>query len=68
MAPPAAWEAMVKQTRNLGRPGITSMGIAAVDLALWALKARLLGPVPPARDGARPGPDLRLGRIHRVLG
>ena len=43
MAPPAAWEAMVEQTRNLGRPGITSMGIAAVDLAVWDLKARLLG-------------------------
>ncbi len=43
MAPPAAWEAMVEQTRNLGRPGITSMAIAAVDLAMWDLKARLLG-------------------------
>jgi L-alanine-DL-glutamate epimerase-like enolase superfamily enzyme len=43
MAPQAAWEAMVEQTRNLGRPGITSMAIAAVDLALWDLKARALG-------------------------
>jgi L-alanine-DL-glutamate epimerase-like enolase superfamily enzyme len=43
MAPQAAWAAMVDQTRNLGRPGITSMAIAAVDLALWDLKARLLG-------------------------
>jgi L-alanine-DL-glutamate epimerase-like enolase superfamily enzyme len=43
MAPQAAWAAMVAQTRNLGRPGITSMAIAAVDLALWDLKARLLG-------------------------
>jgi len=43
LAPQAAWEAMVKQTRNLGRPGITSMAIAAVDIALWDLKARLLG-------------------------
>jgi L-alanine-DL-glutamate epimerase-like enolase superfamily enzyme len=42
LAPPAAWAAMVQQTRNLGRPGITSMAIAAVDLALWDLKARLL--------------------------
>ena len=33
---------MVRETRNLGRPGITSMAIAAVDLALWDLKARLL--------------------------
>lgn len=43
MAPQAAWEAMVAQTRNLGRPGITSMAIAAVDVALWDLKARMLG-------------------------
>jgi L-alanine-DL-glutamate epimerase-like enolase superfamily enzyme len=42
-APQAAWEAMVEQTRNLGRPGITSMAIAAVNLALWDLKARVLG-------------------------
>jgi L-alanine-DL-glutamate epimerase-like enolase superfamily enzyme len=43
MAPQAAWEAMVEQTRNLGRPGITSMAIAAVDSAMWDLKARTLG-------------------------
>src|SRR5205807_4531123 len=42
LSPQAAWAAMVGQTRNLGRPGITSMAIAAVDLALWDLKARLL--------------------------
>jgi L-alanine-DL-glutamate epimerase-like enolase superfamily enzyme len=42
-SPQAAWEAMVEQTRNLGRPGITSMAIAAVDTALWDLKARVLG-------------------------
>ncbi len=39
---PAAWAAMVHQIRNLGRPGICSMAIAAVDSALWDLKARLL--------------------------
>jgi L-alanine-DL-glutamate epimerase-like enolase superfamily enzyme len=43
MAPQAAWVAMVRETRNLGRPGITSMAIAAMDTALWDLKARLLG-------------------------
>ena len=43
MAPQAAWDEMVAQTRNLGRPGITSMAIAAVDVALWDVKARLLG-------------------------
>ncbi|CAA9892787.1 Enolase superfamily enzyme related to L-alanine-DL-glutamate epimerase [Candidatus Methylobacter favarea] len=36
------WEAMVTEIRNLGRPGICSMAIAAVDNALWDLKARLL--------------------------
>jgi L-alanine-DL-glutamate epimerase-like enolase superfamily enzyme len=43
MSPQAAWAAMVRAIRNLGRPGISSMAIAAVDLALWDLKARLLG-------------------------
>jgi L-alanine-DL-glutamate epimerase-like enolase superfamily enzyme len=42
LAPQAAWAAMVGAIRNLGRPGICSMAIAAVDLALWDLKARLL--------------------------
>ena len=37
------WAAMVQKIRNLGRPGISSMAIAAVDSALWDLKARLLG-------------------------
>jgi L-alanine-DL-glutamate epimerase-like enolase superfamily enzyme len=40
---PAAWEAMMHAIRNLGRPGIVSSAIAAVDVALWDLKARLLG-------------------------
>ena len=43
LAPQAAWDAMVGAVRNAGRPGIGSMAIAAVDLALWDLKARLLG-------------------------
>ncbi len=38
-----AWSAMVRQVRNLGRPGIASMAISAVDSALWDLKARRLG-------------------------
>lgn len=33
---------MVAATRNLGRPGICSMAIAAVDNALWDLKAHIL--------------------------
>jgi L-alanine-DL-glutamate epimerase-like enolase superfamily enzyme len=40
---PGAWSAMVHEVRNLGRPGMCSMAIAAVDAALWDLKARLLG-------------------------
>jgi L-alanine-DL-glutamate epimerase-like enolase superfamily enzyme len=39
----AAWEAMVDRLRNAGRAGIGFMGLAAVDIALWDLKARLLG-------------------------
>ncbi|WP_437993264.1 enolase C-terminal domain-like protein [Sorangium sp. So ce145] len=42
MAVPGAWAAMVSSVRNLGRPGIAQMAIAAVDAALWDLKARLL--------------------------
>jgi L-alanine-DL-glutamate epimerase-like enolase superfamily enzyme len=37
-----AWIAMTRAVRNQGRPGISSMAIAAVDSALWDLKARLL--------------------------
>lgn len=56
MAVKANWEAMVSQTRNLGRSGIVAMAISAIDAALWDLKARLLG-LPlvtllgPVRDG-----------------
>ncbi len=39
---PAIWESMVQSIRNLGRPGIASMAIAAIDLSLWDLKANLL--------------------------
>jgi L-alanine-DL-glutamate epimerase-like enolase superfamily enzyme len=38
----SSFDAMVAAIRNLGRPGIASMAIAAVDNALWDLKARLL--------------------------
>lgn len=38
-----AWAAMAAAIRNLGRPGIASMAIAAVDNALWDLKAKLFG-------------------------
>ncbi|TAK83434.1 MAG: mandelate racemase [Betaproteobacteria bacterium] len=40
---PAVFHAMAVSVRNLGRPGIASMAISAVDAALWDLKAKLLG-------------------------
>ena len=39
---PGAWDAMARAIRNLGRPGVVSMAMAAVDTALWDLKARTL--------------------------
>jgi L-alanine-DL-glutamate epimerase-like enolase superfamily enzyme len=39
----AAWAAMIRSVRNLGRRGIAAMAISAVDTALWDLKAKLLG-------------------------
>lgn len=38
----AAWEAMSRALRNIGRPGIGTMAVSAVDIALWDVKARLL--------------------------
>lgn len=38
---PAAHERMVAAVRNAGRPGVAASAIAAVDAALWDLKARL---------------------------
>jgi L-alanine-DL-glutamate epimerase-like enolase superfamily enzyme len=43
IATSANWLAMVRAIRNLGRPGVSSMAIAAIDSALWDLKARILG-------------------------
>ena len=51
---PAAWRRMVAAVRNIGRPGVASAAIAAVDIGLWDLKAKLLG---------QPLVDL-LGRCH----
>ena len=42
MSPNAAFVAMVHSIRNLGRPGICSMAISAVDTSLWDLQAKLL--------------------------
>jgi L-alanine-DL-glutamate epimerase-like enolase superfamily enzyme len=38
-----AAEAMARAVRNIGRPGVAATAISAVDIALWDLKARLLG-------------------------
>jgi L-alanine-DL-glutamate epimerase-like enolase superfamily enzyme len=43
LSPQLAWEQMRIAVRNLGYPGVASSAIAAVDIALWDLKARLLG-------------------------
>lgn len=57
MGVPDCWWAMLHAVRNVGRPGIASTAISAVDGALWDLKAKLLN-VPLAtllgrvRDGA----------------
>lgn len=40
---PAAWIAMNEAVRNVGRPGLASEAISAMDIALWDLKAKLLG-------------------------
>ena len=44
----ACWSAMHRACRNLGTRGLVMQAISAVDVALWDLKARLLG-VPVAR-------------------
>ncbi|MFC7343893.1 enolase C-terminal domain-like protein [Saccharopolyspora griseoalba] len=40
---PAAWLAMQRAIRNLGRPGLVSCAMSAVEIALWDAAARLLG-------------------------
>jgi L-alanine-DL-glutamate epimerase-like enolase superfamily enzyme len=41
--PPAAWAAMRRAIRNVGQQGVGAMAVSAADIALWDLKARLLG-------------------------
>lgn len=51
---PARWTAMQRKIRNLGRPGLVSCALSAVDIALWDAAAQLLGiPV-----------SVLLGRVH----
>lgn len=38
-----SWVAMAAKVRNVSRPGLAMFAISAVDIALWDLKARLLG-------------------------
>ncbi len=43
LSPGATWRAMQHEIRNAGRPGVGAMAVSAVDVALWDLKAKLLG-------------------------
>src|SRR3954468_20247321 len=52
-----AWEPMAEALRNNGETGSSYMAIAAVDVALWDLKAKLLG-LPLAK---------LLGRYHEKV-
>jgi L-alanine-DL-glutamate epimerase-like enolase superfamily enzyme len=43
LAPPRAWAEMQAAVRNAGRQGVCAMAISALDIALWDLRAKLLG-------------------------
>lgn len=43
LMPPRSWTTMQVEIRNMGHAGIAAMAVSAVDIALWDLKARLLG-------------------------
>lgn len=43
LMPGKAWAQMQMQVRQMGHAGIAAMAISAVDVALWDLKAKLLG-------------------------
>jgi L-alanine-DL-glutamate epimerase-like enolase superfamily enzyme len=43
MSVPGSWQAMVRAARNATRAGAVGYAISAVDVALWDLKARVLG-------------------------
>lgn len=43
LATTAVYNTMVHAVRNVGRPGVAASAVSAVDVAVWDLKARLLG-------------------------
>jgi L-alanine-DL-glutamate epimerase-like enolase superfamily enzyme len=43
LATNGSWWSMVRSIRNLGWPGVSATAISALDVALWDLKAKLLG-------------------------
>lgn len=52
---PTHWRRLRDKLRNAGRPGLGMMAIAALDQALWDLKAKLLGvPLTALWGKARP--------------
>jgi L-alanine-DL-glutamate epimerase-like enolase superfamily enzyme len=56
---PARWADMQRQIRNLGRPGLVSCALSAVDIALWDAAARCVG-VPVSTLLGRARPDVAL--------
>lgn len=54
LSPSARFGDMLHAIRNFGRPGIVASAIAAVDIALWDLAARIVGlPLATYLGGAR---------------
>ena len=40
---PGSYQAMIQAVRNVTRQGVAGYAISALDIALWDLKAKLLG-------------------------
>ena len=60
MAIPGLWQSMWRAVRNVGLPGVAASAIAAVDIALWDLKARILDLPLVDLLGARGAPGVPL--------